>query len=854
MKYSFGRTSAPQALIRGARRTIHCWPSRCLLLFSIVLWGDECIGRAQTQEQSKRPDAEVEALKVAIGDPSVYVSLYATELLAIRGSGGSITIQPETLRAWLSSSDEALRVRAINALDCECGDYLNAMALALHDSSEEVRRVAAKHLLRRATRASADTSLAVKTVLELGVSDSNFGGFGTVGEVGFWSALAPDISDGLIVSVQQEALKYLGAEDESVRSRAYSLLVKIGPPPHSWRFIEPGLRNSGTVYQAIVLIPRCVPESLDTARQLLGALGKLDEHTVTRIFAALSDIPQLSSALSAAAIPLLDSSHPMVVDAALRALESTSLPDLEMRCVRIVSACDNPILGDTALTKLLRFQPMSKASITQLVDGLGSEHDAFAIEALTSSGMGAVTPLLHALELEKTRSAAAETLLQICRKWPPAINVVATRARDRNTDVCLSLLEVLERLGESASSAIPTIQQLLQDRNATVRAKALECVLGIGSFPQTMARSSTDLLEDSNAEVRANAVLVLAKCGDEKAAPRILSLLRDESPLVRIAALQAIAESTAGQIAAKEILALRLDKERSVRVALCRVLPRFAADPEVMSTLFELSQCDERRVASAARDSCLLMSPGMLFGVLTEPQVVTDAAKRARDELVDELVDADPFPAVTVEGAHKVVKMCCSRIQDKNDPARTSYIRLIGCLGANGLEAMPTLLDLIHSENAESAEAAIDSLAAVDPSSPKTTAALAQCLGDRERSICLGAMNGLESRLDDLPRFAGSLVPLVLDRDELVSRRAEAILRKAIGREGFPFEALGAALKCESEGSQKLLALLGDARGTCPSPLLHGTADSIIRYSQCLSDPNDRGRAVCVAYLYGYRP
>ena len=109
-----------------------------------------------------------------------------------------------------------------------------------------------------------------------------------------------------------------------------------------------------------------------------------------------------------------------------------------------------------------------------------------------------------------------------------------------DTQVTISSIQILSRIGQDAGSAVPILIELVQHPNWLVRAEAIEAIGGIGNATVDVIPMLVNLLRDPNGSVRGNAALALGQIHAVSAMSNLKHLLTDESPYVRKNAVQAL--------------------------------------------------------------------------------------------------------------------------------------------------------------------------------------------------------------------------------------------------------------------------------------------------------------------------
>ena len=109
-----------------------------------------------------------------------------------------------------------------------------------------------------------------------------------------------------------------------------------------------------------------------------------------------------------------------------------------------------------------------------------------------------------------------------------------------DTRVTISSIQILSRIGQDASPAVPILIELVQHPDWLVRAEAIEALGEIGEAATDVVSMLVKLLQDPNGSVRGNATLTLGQIHAVSAISNLKHLLTDESPYVRTNAVLAL--------------------------------------------------------------------------------------------------------------------------------------------------------------------------------------------------------------------------------------------------------------------------------------------------------------------------
>jgi HEAT repeat protein len=198
-----------------------------------------------------------------------------------------------------------------------------------------------------------------------------------------------------------------------------------------------------------------------------------------------------------------------------------------------------------------------------------SEVAAAAAKALAQIGRESIPVLRKALKKEESsvRVLATGALLDMAPDPRIAVPLFTESLQDDEPAVRSGGLAGLARCGTSAESALPSVIGLLGDRQPDVRAGAILTMGRIGDKARSSARRLHEFLLDESPGVREAAVHTLSEW-DSISTQRLLAVLDDQYPTVRLAAASALWKRGTKAQGALSVLRERLLSESDPLVSL----------------------------------------------------------------------------------------------------------------------------------------------------------------------------------------------------------------------------------------------------------------------------------------------
>jgi len=274
-----------------------------------------------------------------------------------------------------------------------------------------------------------------------------------------------------------------------------------------------------------------------------------------------------------------------------------------------------------------------------------------------------------------------------------AIQQMGTNALPRLLEMLQSTDSRLkQRVQNFLNSHSPVRINLGSANNARTRAVAAFEVLGAAAKPAIP--TLTNLLDHSNSDVRSSAIYSLASMGieAENAVPALLQMLKDKEP--GVGALAAIALGIVGRESAAVIPALTVnlqDTDRHVFGAAVRALGQFGD-----RSLPALAKAAETRTGAERRESLSVLAS---IGSAAAVSILTNYLR-------------DPDPTTKVYVIHylsrmtnekpAIISLLSASLSDSNSHVAGASAGALGAFGAESKAAVPALLSLWKSENADS--------------------------------------------------------------------------------------------------------------------------------------------------------
>jgi HEAT repeat protein len=459
-----------------------------------------------------------------------------------------------------------------------------------------------------------------------------------------------------------------------------------------------------------------------------------DDDRYVRVFAAeaAQELGPLAAPLAPALIACLESEYLIVRCLAVMALEA---------------------IGEAALADLV-------ATFAENDRGLSSA------VALVMSGIGApsVPFLVRILESEEEPLVRLEAVQALGRIGPAAESALPTL-----TDALLaeqgqtrhSVAEVISQIGPAA---VPHLLPLLQHQSRFVRYEAAWALGHLGPLASQAVPELNRLSSDPAANVRFAAVEALGRLGPaaSSAVPSLINALYDHEDSVCRAAARTLAGL--GEVAAGAVPSLveRLAHEDYlVRQEMARALGAVGSSrTDGVTALIQILRHDQREMRGVAAEA---------LGKIGRPlEQVLPALKAALSDRAWNVAQA--AAAALGRIGPPALDLLVHVLENERGNIRGTLIEEIGNMGAGAAPAVPTLVALLHSDDAYLRHISATALAQIGMAA---VPALVQEVRSADRHVCLATARALSAI--GRPALPALLEALAADEADLCSGPALAI-------------------------------------------------------------------------------
>jgi HEAT repeat protein len=434
--------------------------------------------------------------------------------------------------------------------------------------------------------------------------------------------------------------------DGELRSQAARALGKIGP---------------GASEAIPVLIVMVAKDAQAEARaSAAGALGLVIEPT---------ELPK--GAVPALRKALADS------NAGVREKAAWALGALQLRAPRNTKVMPPQVIADLAQALRQEKDPKARAGMAWALGQFG-ESAATAIPA--------VAALLKDGD-QATRQAAIEALALI---GEPALPALADGLRSKHEDVRKAALAALAKSsGSGAEEAVPALIEALKSEDPAIRESAILILGKLGPAAKGAVPALGNLLDDPDSNLRNKAAEALGKIG-KAAVPVLAKALKSNNDQVRGLAAHGLgdagesARGVAGDLA--DLVADKkssLDTRKNAAYALSKIGRGLKVPPQPLIDALQEKDDDLRGHISIA---------------------LGNVGETAVPPLIDALKDLNPRVSFHVrEALRRVGKPAVPALMDvakngKSTTIRSGAIAVLGGIGADAQEAIPTLIVLLRQD------------------------------------------------------------------------------------------------------------------------------------------------------------
>jgi HEAT repeat protein len=345
------------------------------------------------------------------------------------------------------------------------------------------------------------------------------------------------------------------------------------------------------------------------------------------------------------------------------------------------------------------------------------------LHAIAEAGSEAVPGLIEALKNDQAAYWACLVLREIGAAAKDAVPALAERLKDPRPEVRREAVLALAAMDEAAGPALPQIAAALDDEHA--RSAATYALGRIGKIPA-----------DAETKVRAN-----ARSDDKMLCTTSLWALARVHPEDK----QLRGEAT------EQLLARLKDQDPLVRVAAARALAALPPAPEITLPIWEkaLQGAEETTVQYALDALAAVGAPAV-------PRLI-DALKhqRLRVQVVYVLgqIGADAAPATAA-----LAKLT----DDTDDRVAHEAVLALAKIGPGAKAAVPELVKLLKKSDESSAHAAAYALGKIGPGAAAADAALSALLKSPDQDLALVSAWALIQIHPASAEVAGKTVPVLI--------------------------------------------------------------------------------------------
>ncbi|HLX64985.1 MAG TPA: DUF2950 family protein [Planctomycetota bacterium] len=447
------------------------------------------------------------------------------------------------------------------------------------------------------------------------------------------------------------------------------------------------------------------------------ALNDKNAEVRSGVARALADIGPSAREAVPALIPLLnDADETVRASAALALGEIGILPDRDGSlhypafCPLVFQLQDSsPSVrahAAEALGKLGRAAASTAPFIRELLSDPDQETAiaaAIALAAMNEPEPSAARLYVLALRREGDAHMLADSALK--RIGPPAVDALKSDLLDKAPDhryIRRDAAATLERLGESARPAIPTLIEALADKDTEIQNGAALALLKLNAAPLEASSALLRLMRDSN-EIRPRALAAFERMG-ERAADIPLAILKDEKDApTRREAARVLARLAPRFAHTPEKLAAGLgDQDETVRTLLLEALSTCGAENKTLLPLFKSALHDKAYGVQLLAVKTLSEMRGELEAIVALADVrVHEPKSQVRNEVSRAVLAAGPDALAALPLLREALK--------SNDVSSRDWAsQVIEKIGPPAADAIPELIEfLINSKDYRSETARV---------------------------------------------------------------------------------------------------------------------------------------------------
>ena len=483
----------------------------------------------------------------------------------------------------------------------------------------------------------------------------------------------------------------LGDDADNVRTAASSALGKIGPPAYT-QIIEGLSSDKAIIRKAAANAVIWLSASSSPAIKLAEILTEESSPEVKAIgLKSLSQIGFPASSLLPILQPALDSELPQLKQAALSgilSLSPNSKPAIPHLIERLNSIDSNK--RDQAISLLGRLG----ADAANAVDALIALHDKTEIEeqkkirqALIDMGPASIDGILASSvnsPLDKLTESVwqAECLDQIGIQAVPQL---IEGIKDLPSDGAGLLAVIsLEKIADKSLATQKAILPLLIHEEAAFRAAALRALVASASKPQLLMPRLKNAMADQAPLVRQAAMDAMAGLGPtaKGATAALVKSLNDKDSAVRLSAIRAIGKLNSEDAdLAKRLVQFLNGADAQTRLAVVTSLGGFRQLPNsAVNDLVEVLKIEDAETQSAVFRALSKLGDSARTALPALNKALTHQDASVRTAALNALAKVEPDKS-------KLLNALESQLEDGNATVRHAAIRELGDLGSNARPA-----------------------------------------------------------------------------------------------------------------------------------------------------------------------
>jgi HEAT repeat protein len=510
------------------------------------------------------------------------------------------------LLAQLSSTDEAVRLRAIDLLGEQCEgapEVLQALSGELKSVSTAVRAHAAHALghLGAAARPAVESLAPLLADPDPKVRRM---------AIRSWARIRP----GPAVTIPLLS-KVLSDGDPAVRNEAMEIVADVGKP--AVPMLATLLGRDRSVYWCTIALGEIGADAAEAAPALIDVLKNNRRPEVRREAAlALGSIGPAAADSVPTLIASLRDRDPAVVAGAAYALGCIGprAKDAESALIRLTTSRD-ALQKAVSVWSLAKIDPEDRtrkqAAVTQLVAALKDDQPQLRYAALR--GLADLKPAPEVVLPALTKAvedadmgvagAALHVLASLDERGLPALTDALKRK-----DLCPVTARILGQMGSRAAAAAPALVEIAKSgRSSAAQSEALMALAAIGADPKEVVPVATAALFSQHEDVCCAACYALGQIGKRAAAaePELRKKIGDSDEAGSLAAWALVRISPDSPQAARQLVPLFVkslaDCEPRVRVEAAASLQRLGPlAKDAIPVLKDASRDPDETVHAAA--------------------------------------------------------------------------------------------------------------------------------------------------------------------------------------------------------------------------------------------------------------